>query len=265
MDDYKKKIEDAKNDIYLQQRTSTIRSILTIFSRGITRNANRGDPTIRAMLLFDKLCLCVDIITVGVISGNYDLPDDIKNEIINASAELNAELDYVFNYILDPQYTSDNCVYTPNNYFDTVEKYQPSPYVDEVVENQREKEQREEEERKLQQRIATIKSVLVVFSRGLGRHINCGDAMIRSTLLFDKLCLCVDIINIAIITCNHDLPDDIKKEITKTSAELNSELDYVFNYILSPRYSPDHPYGNKIMRTSEKHFNDTTKTSVVDI
>ncbi len=124
------------------------------------------------------------------------------------------------------------------------------------------KERRSEsQERELQMRIAGIKSIISVLSRGINRHIKSGDPVIRSTLLFDKLCLVVDLVSALSINYNSDLPEDLIKEITEASKNLSAELDYVFNYILSPQYSPDHPYGNSIMKKSAEHFDNVNNNS----
>src|SRR5687767_14566970 len=132
--------------------------------------------------------------------------------------------------------------------------------IREIVESTREKEERERKERELADRVSIAKSFIAVFNRGLNRHVNSGDPIIRATLLFDKLCLGVDLMNAMVVNTNNDLPEDIKKEITATSEKLSGELDYVFNYILTPQYSPDHPYGNHLMQKSAEHFNSSANS-----
>jgi hypothetical protein len=108
-----------------------------------------------------------------------------------------------------------------------------------VIEKQKEEERRKEKEDELQRRIIGAKSILSVLNRGVDRHIACRDPVIRATLLFDKLCLIIDMFGATITNVNSDFPDDLKNQITEASDRVNEELDYIFQYILSPSYSPE--------------------------
>ena len=218
--------ELERKESELRDRISTIKSILMIFSRGLGRHSNCADPITRATLLFDKLCLCIDIITVAILSGNYDVPDDLKNEIMTVSSNLNTELNYIFNYISDEEQI-------PEDYFNN--RDQPI-YSSRSSKSFCKSFDEEKHKIELQKRITLIKSIVTIFSRGLSRQIHYGDPYTRSTLIFDKLYICIDMIDAAIININYDLPDDLKKEINSTSIKLSAELDYVLNHILNPQY-----------------------------
>jgi hypothetical protein len=121
-------------------------------------------------------------------------------------------------------------------------------------ENDQEEKNRKRKEEDLQLRIIAARAVLMVLNRGVNRHINCHDPVIRATLLFDKLCLIIDSLSAFAANANPDFPADLNKEIVEASSRVSTELDYVFQYILSPSYSPDHPFGNQVMHASESHF-----------
>ena len=163
---------------------------------------------------------------MAILSGNYDVPDDLKNEIVFVSTNLNTELNYIFNYISD-------CEQITEDYFNNGDRpiYSSKSFSKSFDE--------EKHKIELEKRVTLIKSIVMIFSRGLSRQIHYGDPYTRATLIFDKLYICIDMIDAAIINVNYDLPDNLKKEINSASIKLSAELDYVLNYILNPQYVED--------------------------
>ena len=108
----------------------------------------------------------------------------------------------------------------------------------------------------LKLKIQAIESALHVFNSCGERHRRSKDPVIRATLLVDKLSTIVDIAMGVLLSQNADLSDDLKVRIKSTSQMVSGELDFLMDWISSPVYSPDHPFGNTMMKGSEKNFSE---------
>lgn len=116
-------------------------------------------------------------------------------------------------------------------------------------------EQRKEKEKK--RNIAFTESLIKVVTRGISRHNRSGDPVVRATMLFDKLCLILDLFTAFTSTAvieDYDYPEEFRMKIEETSQLLHNELNFVLDWIQNPSYSPDHPYGNSIMKEAKKSF-----------
>lgn len=115
---------------------------------------------------------------------------------------------------------------------------------------------KENKEKCLQQNIRTAEAIIKVFERGIERQRRSGDPVMRATLLFDKLCLVLDILCAGLLSNEEtkDYPKELNEKILKTSNMVTEELTFVLDWISNPTYSPDHPFGNNIMESSKKHF-----------
>ncbi len=112
----------------------------------------------------------------------------------------------------------------------------------------------EHDKRFLKDKIMIAETILSVVSRGISRHRKSEDSVVRATLLLDKLAVLLDIIIVSFINYNNDLPDILKLRMRETSEEFQKELDFLLEWISSPVYSPDHHYGNHVLKTAEKDF-----------
>ena len=70
-------------------------------------------------------------------------------------------------------------------------------------------------------------------------------------MLVVKLCRIVDV---GLGFINNDIPPELKERIITTSQMVTEELNFMLDWISNPVYSPDHPYGNKIMKEANKDF-----------
>ena len=122
-----------------------------------------------------------------------------------------------------------------------------------------------EEERKkrdLEVRIRIIETIVNIVNRGVNRQKRYEDPVLRATLLLDKLVTIVDI-GIATFTgFNSDLPEPITNKVKDASQILTEELNFLMDWVTSPIYSPDHPYGNKLMKKTEEKFNEKIDSNV---
>lgn len=112
----------------------------------------------------------------------------------------------------------------------------------------------EREERRIKDKIQGIEIALSILNNGIARHKRSGDPVLRTTMLVDKLCTIVDVGLGYINTQDDDLPLELKERMTVTSKSITEELNFMLDWISNPVYSPDHPYGNNIMKEANKEF-----------
>jgi hypothetical protein len=103
-------------------------------------------------------------------------------------------------------------------------------------------------------KIQGIEIVLSILNNGIARHKRSGDPVLRTTMLVDKLCTIVDVGLGYINTQDDDLPLELKERMTTTSQSITEELNFMLDWIAHPVYSPDHPYGNNIMKEANINF-----------
>ena len=95
----------------------------------------------------------------------------------------------------------------------------------------------------------------------LGRQKQINDPVAKNLLLADKLCLLVD----TAIGFMHgaltedDVDEDVKNRAVKIGKDLQTELRKLTDWIQQPTYSPDHPYGFKIMTDAKQELENAGK------
>ena len=115
------------------------------------------------------------------------------------------------------------------------------------------------ENKALKQDIQTIKCILEIFERVLGRTRRIDDPVLKNALLVDKLSLCLDT-SIGMLKGfffgRKNFPEDLMDRIDKLSDQVSQDLNGLMDWIRSPHYSPDHPFGNKVMKDIETQYNE---------
>ena len=122
--------------------------------------------------------------------------------------------------------------------------------------NTQDEQAAENKKRQIKEKIMMIESIIQIFNSTISRHNRSGDPTIRATMLFDKLCMITDILT-CVLTNSYmmdDVSDELKERVKLTAEKLSAELSFLQDWILTPVYSPDHPYGNNIMKESARDF-----------
>lgn len=106
------------------------------------------------------------------------------------------------------------------------------------------------------QKIATndkiVKVSLGIMTNILARQQRVKDPAVRYSLFLDKLCLSIDAAMAGLESL--DLSEDTRNDIKSAIQKIQDEIMLVMDWIQQPSYSPDHPYGNRIMTDSAKSF-----------
>lgn len=107
--------------------------------------------------------------------------------------------------------------------------------------------------------VKVINAALGVCESILSRQRNIEDPTLRYSMFVDKLLMFLDIgIGLGKATLDDDdYPDELKERFEKLSEMLTNDLNSLMKWIQNPVYSPDHPYGNSMMKSSENNFNNT--------
>lgn len=119
------------------------------------------------------------------------------------------------------------------------------------------KDRKERERKELKKQIEFILNTL---DNTMYRYNNIKDPAIKFTLFVDKLCFSIDIAIGALkaYACSDDenwiLDADLEERITKSASYLQNEMNKLIDWIQSPIYSPDHPYGEQLMKQSKESF-----------
>lgn len=112
----------------------------------------------------------------------------------------------------------------------------------------------QEDEQRLRDKIQGIEIMLSILNSGIARHKRSGDPVLRTTMLVDKLCTVVDVGLGYLNTQHNDIPPELKEKMTAASQMITEELNFMLDWITNPVYSPDHPYGNKVMKDANNEF-----------
>jgi hypothetical protein len=99
---------------------------------------------------------------------------------------------------------------------------------------------------------AIIKSFELIFKRQ--RKID--DPCLRSCLFIDKLSTALNIAaGTAIGVISEDeMSNNIRENLSELISTLNEEFDQLTQWVRSPQYSPDHPFGHKVLEETAKQF-----------
>ena len=89
----------------------------------------------------------------------------------------------------------------------------------------------------------------------LNRYKDIDDPVIRNSLLVDKFILMIDIFTgmTEVFTKQYSL--ELREKLQGVTKEVHEELKELSKWIQMPTYSPDHPFGNTLMKEAEKNFN----------
>lgn len=94
------------------------------------------------------------------------------------------------------------------------------------------------------------------------RQRQSGDPVLRASLFIDKI---ATIFDIAFEMGTHDpnIDNDESSQLKYNKAKhlINEEFIFLLEWVRSPLYSPDHPYGNRMMTNAEQDFKNLTKKS----
>lgn len=130
-----------------------------------------------------------------------------------------------------------------------------------MAEQQELSDEQKRKKSQLKEQIMVIEMVLGVVNNGIERHKRSVDPVMRSTLLVDKLCTIVDL-GLVAMTLNHEnLPDELKERMRDSADSIKKELDFLLDWISNPQYSPDHAYGNAVMKGASNNFNINANTN----
>jgi hypothetical protein len=104
-----------------------------------------------------------------------------------------------------------------------------------------------------------VKTVLSIINNMLDRNANVPDQATRTLLFLDKLFLVIDITlgSLTILNSDSSFSEATREQIKLTSDKIKNELSLSTDWILSPQYSPDHPFGNTEMKKAQRSFNTT--------
>ena len=116
-----------------------------------------------------------------------------------------------------------------------------------------------EKERKSKSRI--ISSIVNIAENVLSRQRKIGDPVLRHSLFLDKLLLMLDISMGILQEFSNEYPEELRGKIETLSISIQKDLSDLMNWVSNPVYSPDHPYGQGIMKSAKKDF---TKHSTDD-
>ena len=111
-----------------------------------------------------------------------------------------------------------------------------------------------EEKRKEENRMLCRAAINIV-KLTLNRYSNVQDPVLRHALLVDKLLLFVDIgLGAGKEYIQKEIGDECAEEFENVSLILQNDLKLLMDWIQTPSYSPDHPFGNNMMKQSNDNY-----------
>jgi len=120
-----------------------------------------------------------------------------------------------------------------------------------------------QKEQSKKDRLGRINLVLSIFENNLVRQTYYKDNVTASCIFLDKLLTIIDIVKGVCLVCNEDVTDDLRNRFYKVMLVLDNNVKMLIDMVQHPCYSPDHPYGKKLMEYVEDDFNDN-KTDFTD-
>lgn len=102
-----------------------------------------------------------------------------------------------------------------------------------------------------------IARTIIIATKGMfTRHSKIADPGTRYALLVDKLLTIIDVGSGLLKSemANAGVNENVITEFDESLEVLNTQLNQMMAWIVSPQYSPDHPYGNTIMNTAKTIF-----------
>jgi len=109
------------------------------------------------------------------------------------------------------------------------------------------------EEKDVSKHIISI--IVGVFEQTLERQKTMNDPVIRHIIFLEKLLLTMDIILTMLKEGSIKLSNSMKTRIDNVVRCMNNEIVNLQNWVQTPVYSPNHPFGEKMMKYVEEDFN----------
>lgn len=125
-----------------------------------------------------------------------------------------------------------------------------------MEETEYEREQRLREEKDLEEQIMVMKGIVEAVESVLSRQRKCKDPVVRYSLFVDKLLTILDV-GMGMfkgLTDDEKYPLELRTKINNLALTLQQDLADLMDWIQQPIYGPDHPYGNRMMRSSMNDF-----------
>ena len=124
------------------------------------------------------------------------------------------------------------------------------------------REETDEEKRKREQReddVQMMSAIMTGVESILSRQRKTEDPVVRYSMFLDKLLMCIDMgLGMATVYTNkEEYPQEFKDRVATLSTKIQKDLEDLMSWIQHPHYSPDHPYGQTIMSSSEKDYHTT--------
>jgi hypothetical protein len=130
------------------------------------------------------------------------------------------------------------------------------------INNEREAREAEQDRKRrleMKKEIETIaRSTVYAIESMNRRHRAVEDPGTKYALLVDKLCTFLDIGGGILrgVMDDYEVDPAIQAKVEETHNGLLRELDALMKWIVNPRiYSPDHIFGNAVMRSAQNDFN----------
>jgi len=80
------------------------------------------------------------------------------------------------------------------------------------------------------------------------------DPCLRNCLFVDKLSMSLDVMMAVLSTAcrDHDMPEDLVKDIQNLKCNIDQELSQLMEWVRSPMYSPDSGFGRNYVEMKNK-------------
>lgn len=101
----------------------------------------------------------------------------------------------------------------------------------------------------------TLNSINNMFARLKG----IADPGTRHCLFVDKLCMSLDILMGLLQVRLKEYTPDIRNKAETTLSNLQKQLQDLFEWLQNPVYSPDHAFGNMLMKSAEEDMKEVSK------
>jgi hypothetical protein len=253
---------EDENEANLKTQLREFNNVVKVYTKLLNRQKKINDPTIRYVLLIDKLCTVIDIGFSIIECNSENFPKNVYSQFQIMSNDLTNELDNLVSWVQSPNY-------------DTIKNdQQKQPNVDFVKLNYALVENQDANTKDatidnlpfttksgmgLFESIDIVNFVINVYHMMMSRQRKNSDPVLRYTLLLDKILIIIDMFHSWLLTQTFKLlannpQDDYLLEINGVRDTLTSEINNLMDWIQSPHYSPDHPAGKLIMNQSKSHM-----------
>lgn len=105
------------------------------------------------------------------------------------------------------------------------------------------------------ERTQQISVIVGILENNCHRQLMYADPVTRGLIFLEKLLCIIDFSSGALNTViDLEIPDDLRNRIDKLKQVFNDQIKLVIDLIQQPHYSPDHPFGNKLMKEQQQMF-----------